>query len=110
MKKLHTGDPVIVIAGKHKGKVSTVERVVESIRKKGNKFITHTRVVVKGVNEAKRGKKGQGFITVTLPIHVSNVMYYDEKTKAGSRIGISVDKKSGQKTRLVKKTKAVIKK
>lgn len=110
MKKLHTGDPVIVIAGKHKGKVSTVERVVESIRKKGNKFITHTRVVVKGVNEAKRGKKGQGFITVTLPIHVSNVMYYDEATKTGSKIGIAIDKKSGKKSRLVKKTKTAIKK
>lgn len=110
MRKLHTGDPVIVIAGKHKGKVSTVDRVLETIVKKAGKFITQTRVVVKGVNEAKRGKKGQGFITVTLPLDISNVMYYDEKTKTGSKIGISVDKKSGKKSRLVKKTKTVIKK
>jgi|GEM_PF-1304410 len=46
MKKLRTLDPVIVIAGKHKGKISTIESFAE-----GDK------VYVKGVNEVKRAKK-----------------------------------------------------
>ena len=45
MKKIKAGDDVIVIAGKFKGKTSTVESV------KGDK------VVVKGVNVMKKAVK-----------------------------------------------------
>ena len=95
MKKIKTGDPVIVIAGKHKGKVSTIEKV------DGEK------VFLKGVNEVKKAVKGQGFQTKTLPIHVSNCMYYNEKEKKGSRIWIQVDKK-GKKKRVLKKFSDVV--
>lgn len=108
MKKLHAGDPVIVIAGKHKGKISTIDKIDENIvNSKGVKKIN---VYVKGVNEAKKAQKGQWFITKILPLDISNVMYYNEKDKTASRIGISVDKKTGKKSRMIKKTKTVIKK
>jgi large subunit ribosomal protein L24 len=90
MKKIKTGDPVIVIAGKHKGKVSTVKKV------DGEK------VFLDAVNEVKKAVKGKGFQTKTLPIHVSNCMYYNEKEKKGSRIGIQIDKE-GKKKRVLKK-------
>jgi large subunit ribosomal protein L24 len=48
MRKIKKGDPVIVIAGKHKGKVSTLER-----------FVDAERVIVAGVNEVKKAKKGE---------------------------------------------------
>ena len=95
MKKIKTGDPVIVIAGKHKWKVSTVER------------IDAEKVYVKGVNEAKKAVKGQGFVKKTLPIHISNCMYYNEKAKKGSRVGVQIDKK-GKKKRVLKSFKDIV--
>jgi len=69
MKKLRKGDPVIVIAGKAKGTVSTIEAVDGDM------------VTVKDVNVMKKAVKGQGFVKKTLPLHVSNIAYYlsDEK-------------------------------
>lgn len=78
MKKIKTGDDVIVIAGKYKGKTSTVESVA------GDK------VVVKGVNVMKKAVKGQGFVDKILPIHISNIALYDGKK--ASRVAISTDK------------------
>lgn len=48
MKKLRSGDPVIVISGKHKGKVSTIEH-----------FVDADHVIVAGVNEVQKAKKGE---------------------------------------------------
>lgn len=95
MKKLRTGDPVIVIAGKHKGKISTIEAFAE-----GDK------VYVKGVNEVKRAKKWEWFITKTLPLHISNIMYYSEKDVKATRVTINVTK--GKKTRVLQTSGAKI--
>ena len=92
MKKLRVGDPVIVIAGKSKGKTSTIEKIMDDY------------VTVKGVNEAKRATKGKGFLKKTLPIHISNVMYYLKTEKKATRIKIETDKK-GKKVRVAKVTK-----
>lgn len=96
MKKLRVGDPVIVIAGKHKGKISTIQAL-------GGEKVT-----VKGVNEMKRATKGKGFMKKTLPIHVSNVMYYLEAEKKATRIAIVTDKK-GKLGRQAKKTNTPVK-
>ncbi|HRU49993.1 MAG TPA: 50S ribosomal protein L24 [Candidatus Absconditabacterales bacterium] len=90
MKKLRAGDPVIVIAGKHKGKISTIEKVHGD------------HVIVKDVNVAKKAMKGQGFVKKTLPIHISNVMYYLEKEKKASKIKIEITS-NGKKIRKAKK-------
>lgn len=95
MKKIKAWDPIIVIAWKHKGKISTVEKVDDD------------KIFLKWVNEVKKAVKGQGFVKKTLPIHVSNCMYYDEKNKKGSRIGIQLDKK-GKKQRFLKKFKDTV--
>ncbi len=92
MKKLRVGDPVIVIAGKAKGKISTIEKVMDDL------------VIVKWVNEVKRATKGKGFLKKTLPIHISNVMYYLKTEKKATRIKIETDKK-GKKVRVAKVTK-----
>ena len=96
MKKIKTGDTVMVIAGKFKGKSSTVESV------SGDK------VVVKGINVMKKAVKGQGFVDKIHPIHISNVMLYDEKTKKPSKVGISTDK-AGKKIRILKASGSTIK-
>ncbi len=96
MRKLRKGDPVVVISGKNKGKVSVIETVSGDF------------VYLKGVNEVKRAMKGQGFIKKTLPLHISTVMYYLKDKKQATRIGFQVDKK-GKKVRIAKKTWEVIK-
>ena len=97
MKKLRSWDPVIMIAGKYKGKISTIQ-----------KFVDDSRVIVKGINEVKKAMKGKWFIKKTLPVHISNVMYYAEDQKKASRISIVTDKK-WKKARQATKLKLVLK-
>jgi large subunit ribosomal protein L24 len=97
MKKLKAWDPVIVIAGKHKWKTSTIQ-----------KFVDDDRILVKGINEVKKAVKGKWFIKKTLPIHVSNVMYYIEDQKKATKIKIVTDKK-WKKTREAVKVKLTLK-
>ena len=78
--KLKTGDKVMVIAGVNKGKEGKIISVL------GDK------VVVEGVNVRKKHLKpkyngGNGEIReVEAPIHISNVMLIDPKTKKQSRL------------------------
>jgi large subunit ribosomal protein L24 len=74
MKKIRKNDPVIVIAGKHKGSISSVERVLEDF------------VYLKDVNVVKKAKKGEGFVKKTLPLHISNVAYYLADQKSATKI------------------------
>lgn len=96
MKKLRTWDPVIVIAGKHKWKISTIESI------DGNS------IVVKDINVVKKAVKWQGFIKKTLPIDISNVMYYLAKEKKICKIKIEINK-NGTKVRKAKKLDVEIK-
>ena len=96
--KLKTGDKVVVIAGKDKGKEGKIIKTLKD----------ENRVVVEGVNIVKKTVKpnGQnpGSITeVEAPIHASNVMIVDPKTKKRTRIGHTTDKK-GKKIRITKKS------
>ncbi len=96
MKKLRKWDPVIVISGKYKWKTSTIEKV------------DWDSVIVKDVNVAKKAVKGQWFIKKTLPIHISNIMYYLNKEKQATKIIIET-KKDGKKIRKAKKWNIEIK-
>ena len=69
-----TGDKVVVIAGKDKGKEGKILNVLRADNK----------VVVENVNIVKKHVKGNGQTTgsineVEAPIHVSNVMIIDPK-------------------------------
>lgn len=70
----------MVITGKDKGVTGTVVKALPKTEQ----------VVVEGVNIKKknvRAQQGGGIIDITTPIHVSNVMILDPKTKKPSRIG-----------------------
>ncbi len=95
---LKTGDKVVVIAGKDKGKEGKITKILKADNK----------VVVEGINVAKKHIKPNGqtagsIVEVELPIHASNVMILDPKTKKRTRIGHTVDKK-GKKIRVAKKS------
>ncbi len=92
------GDNVIVISGKDKGKLGSVSRALPHLDK----------VFVEGVNLVKRhqrarkaGQKGQ-IISVSLPIHVSNVSLLDPKTGKPTRIGVKMS--AGKRLRVSKKS------
>ena len=96
--KIKVGDKVRVLAGKDKGKEGTIT----SILKKKN------RVVVSGVNVVKKhvkpnGQQAGSIQEVEMPIHASNVMVVDPKTKKGTRVGHNINK-DGKKVRVSKKS------
>ena len=91
-----TGDKVVVISGKDKGKEGKITHVLRA----------ENRVVVEGVNIVKKHVKGNGQTAgsineVEAPIHASNVMIIDPKTKKPTRIGHSVNK-DGKKIRVAR--------
>ena len=97
-----TGDKVMVITGKDKGKTGVI---LASFPKKN-------RVLVEGVNIVKKHSKPSqmnpqgGIINQEAPIHVSNVMPIDPKSGEPTRVGIKeVD---GKKVRYAKKSGEVL--
>ena len=82
--KIRKGDMVQVIAGDDRGRVGKVLSVDEQKQ----------RVVVEKVNFVKRHTKARkqgmksGIVEKEAPIHVSNVLLYDERLQRGTRVGI----------------------
>ncbi|TSC58717.1 MAG: large subunit ribosomal protein L24 [Candidatus Peregrinibacteria bacterium Greene0416_19] len=100
--KLHTGDTVVVISGKDKGKTGTIMRVLAS----------ESRVVVGGANMRTRhvrktAQQAGRIIRYEASMHVSNVMLLDPKTRKRARIGVKFDEK-GKKLRISKKSGEVV--
>jgi large subunit ribosomal protein L24 len=87
--KVKKGDEVLVIAGKDRGRRGKVL----DVDAKGGK------VTVEKINEFKKHQKpGQlmdvnrtarpgGIITITMPVHISNVMVIDKSTNKPTRVG-----------------------
>ena len=100
--KLKTGDKVVVIAGKDKGKEGNIIKTLASKNK----------VVVEGINIVKKHVKPNGqtagsIVEVESAIDASNAMLVDPKTGKQTRIGHTVDKK-GKKIRVAKKSNSNI--
>jgi len=93
---IKVGDNVIVVSGSRKDK-NKQGKVLKT-------FKDNDTVVVEGVNMKKKvtrdpsGKKVM--VDIEFPLHASNVMFYDEKAKKGSRIGYII--KDGKKVRVAK--------
>lgn len=105
MSHLHvkTGDTVVVIAGKDKGKQGKIKAAMPD----------KNRVVVEGVNMVKRHTKPSqknpkgGIISKEAPIHVSNVMILDPETNKPTRIK-KVRQEDGKYVRAAVKSGAII--
>ena len=93
------GDEVVVITGSDKGKTG---KIVKTLR-------DENKVVVEGVNIVKKHQKATaqetgGIVEMAAPIHASNVMIVDPKTKKRTRVGHTTDTKTGKKIRIAKKS------
>lgn len=95
MKRIKTGDIVIVIAGKSKGHVGKVLRMVND------------KPVVEGANmqtkhikpNPQKDEKG-GIITREAPLDVSNVAMYNAITKKADKVGFKIIEKDGKKRKV----------
>ena len=91
--RIKTGDTVIVIAGKDKGKTGNVSSIIKA----------NDRVVVEGINMVKRHRKATqenpGKIDEKeASIHISNVAHLDPETGKATRV--KYEFKDGVKRRL----------
>ena len=85
--KLKKGDEVIVLAGKDKGKTGKIIKMVPKQMK----------AVVSEINKVKKNQKPDnnqpgGIIDKEMPIHISNLSFYDPELKKGTRIGYKLNK------------------
>jgi len=100
--KIRTGDTVVMITGKDKGKTGTVLRVLPR----------RQRIVVAGIGMRTRHmpatpqRAGQK-VRYEASVHVSNAMLLDPATKKRTRVGYIVDDKG--KRRIAKRSGEVIK-
>src|SRR2546421_9919286 len=90
--RIKSGDEVIVIGGKDRGKRGKVLRVEPK----------HARLYVEGLNivkrhqrprqvaGAQRSEQGGGVIEKEGPIHLSNVMIVDPKEGKPTRVGVEI--------------------
>jgi large subunit ribosomal protein L24 len=83
MRKIRSGDTVLVVSGRNKGQQGKVRR----------NLIADDRVVIEGVNivkkHIKRGRARQaGIVEVEAPLHVSNIMLVCPSCKQPTRVGV----------------------
>ena len=97
---LKVGDKVVVIAGKDKGKEG---KIIKTLRKDNKVVVEGINIITKHVKPNAQNENG-GIIKVEAPIHVSNVMIIDPKTKKRTRIAHEIDDK-GNKHRISVKSK-----
>lgn len=110
MRKIRKGDEVVVTAGKDKGRRGTVDRV-----------LVNDRVIVGGINLAKKHQKGDpnagvpgGIVDKEMPLHVSNVALWNEAKHDGKggadRVGFRTvgEGESARKVRYFKSTQEVV--
>ena len=97
--KLKKGDEVIVLTGKDKGKTGKIVKMIPKQMK----------AIVSEINRVKKNQKPDnnqpgGIIEKEMPIHISNISFYDASSKKAAKIGyklndnkkIRVNKSSGK--------------
>mgnify|MGYP001237087176 CR=1 FL=1 len=83
--KLKKGDEVIVLAGKDKGKKGKIIKVLPKLNK----------AIVSEINKVKKNQKPDnnqpgGIIEKEMPIHISNLSYFDSASNKPVRIGFRI--------------------
>jgi large subunit ribosomal protein L24 len=103
MNKLRSGDEIIVIAGRDKGKRGKIV---------SRKDETH--LVIDGINLVKKHTKPNplknttgGIVEKAMPIHQSNVAIFNSATGKADRVGIKVE--GDKKVRVYKSSGAEVK-
>ena len=85
--KIKKGDEVIVLAGKDKGKTGKIIKMLPDKMK----------AIVSEINKVKKNTKPDnnqpgGIIDKEMPLHISNIAYYDPVLKKGVKIAYKINK------------------
>lgn len=98
MRKIKSGDEVIVIAGKSKGQRGKVTKVIAE----------NDKVIVEGANLVKKHQRANpqagvegGIVEKEAPLHISNVAIFNSATGKADRVGIK-STEDGKKERVFK--------
>ena len=83
--KLKKGDEVIVLTGKDKGKKGKIIKMIPQKDK----------AIVSDINKVKKNQKPDnnqpgGIIEKEMPIHISNLSFYDPKSNKGIKVGFKL--------------------
>jgi len=84
--KLKKGDEVIVLTGKDKGKTGKIVKMIPKQMK----------AIVSEINRVKKNQKPDnnqpgGIIDKDMPLHISNLSFYDPELKKGVKIGFKLN-------------------
>ncbi len=103
--KFKQGDLVQVVRGnsKDKGKQG---KIIKTLSKENRVIVEGVKMITKHVKPSNSNTEG-GIMTQEAPIHVSNIMLVDPKTKKPTRFGYTTDK-DGEKVRITKKSNTII--
>ncbi len=98
-KKLHvkTGDTVVILSGKDKGKQGTV---LEVSVKEGKVIVEGLNIAIKHVKPRQMGQKG-GIVNVESPLYASKVMAVCPKCGKPTRLAHKIEA-DGKKNRVCK--------
>lgn len=95
MKRIRSGDTVVVIAGKSKGHIGKVARV------------SGDSVVVEGANFNKKHVKPNpqidqkgGILSIEAPLNVSNVAIFNPVSRKADKVRFGFIEKDGNKTKV----------
>ena len=80
--KLKKGDEVIVIAGKDKGKKG---KIIKMLPKKNKAIVSEINKVKK--NQKPDNNQPGGITEKEMPIHISNISFFDSSSNKGVKIG-----------------------
>jgi len=95
--KLKKGDEVIVLAGKDKGKKG---KIIKMLPKKNKAIVSEINKVKK--NQKPDNNQPGGIIEKDMPIHISNLSFFDPSSNKATRVGFKISK--DKKTRINKST------
>ncbi|MGE0785615.1 MAG: 50S ribosomal protein L24 [Sandaracinaceae bacterium] len=103
MERLKQDDVVVVISGRDKGRQGRILKILRD----------QDRVIVEGINVVRRHQAPTpqnpegGIIEKSMPIHMSNVMLWDDTAQARTRVRYERNDE-GDKVRVTKKSGKVL--
>ena len=107
MKRIRKGDPVIVIAGKDKGRKGSVTRVTDE----GRVYVENVNMVKQHTKANPQANQPGGIIEREAAIDVSTVMVVNPKTQKGDKVSFKTMKNDAgveHKVRVYRSTGEVI--
>lgn len=100
---LKIGDNIKVLTGNDKGKIG---KIIGILKKKNSVIVEGINKRIRHITKNKTTQSSGMIKDINNPIHISNVMFWDEKTETASRIGYKF--LENKKFRYLKKTNQII--